>query len=113
MYDINDIYSQAKNGGVAMVPFYTYFITCNSTATIKDVIGTYKRYLRSIDIARAIIIFVVFYVTKYLFAANFIFKVTFSLEKKFVRYTPQTSIYLNFTRILCNASYSPIFLQGI
>ncbi|KYM92121.1 Dipeptidase 1 [Atta colombica] len=30
----------AKNGGVAMVPFYTYFITCNSTATIKDVIGT-------------------------------------------------------------------------
>jgi len=23
-----------------MVPFYTYFITCNSTATIKDVIGT-------------------------------------------------------------------------
>nr|KAF7406650.1 hypothetical protein H0235_014306 [Vespula pensylvanica] len=30
----------AKNGGVAMVPFYTYFITCNNTATIKDVIGT-------------------------------------------------------------------------
>lgn len=30
---------QAKNGGIAMVPFYTYFITCNSTATIKDVIG--------------------------------------------------------------------------
>ncbi|XP_048267991.1 dipeptidase 1 [Bombus terrestris] len=29
----------AKNGGVAMVPFYTYFITCNSTATIKDVIA--------------------------------------------------------------------------
>ncbi|OXU30675.1 hypothetical protein TSAR_008754 [Trichomalopsis sarcophagae] len=29
----------AKNGGVAMVPFYTYFITCNSTATIQDVIG--------------------------------------------------------------------------
>ncbi|KAL6440812.1 hypothetical protein ACFW04_003328 [Cataglyphis niger] len=29
----------AKNGGVAMVPFYTYFITCNNTATIKDVIA--------------------------------------------------------------------------
>nr|XP_011312634.1 PREDICTED: uncharacterized protein LOC105272276 [Fopius arisanus] len=29
----------AKNGGVVMIPFYTYFITCNSTATIKDVIG--------------------------------------------------------------------------
>ncbi|XP_015112301.1 dipeptidase 1 [Diachasma alloeum] len=29
----------AKNGGVAMIPFYTYFITCNSTATIKDVIA--------------------------------------------------------------------------
>lgn len=25
-----------------MVPFYTYFITCNSTATIKDVIGRYN-----------------------------------------------------------------------
>lgn len=30
---------QARNGGIAMVPFYTYFITCNNTATIKDVIG--------------------------------------------------------------------------
>ncbi|XP_033212478.1 dipeptidase 1-like [Belonocnema kinseyi] len=29
----------AKNGGVAMIPFYTYFITCNNTATIKDVIA--------------------------------------------------------------------------
>ncbi|XP_032458113.1 dipeptidase 1 isoform X2 [Nasonia vitripennis] len=29
----------AKNGGVVMVPFYTYFITCNSTATIQDVIA--------------------------------------------------------------------------
>jgi len=26
-----------------MVNFYTYFITCNSTATISDVIGTLKK----------------------------------------------------------------------
>ncbi|XP_078034048.1 dipeptidase 1 [Augochlora pura] len=32
-------FGKAKNGGVAMVPFYTFFITCNSTATIKDVIA--------------------------------------------------------------------------
>lgn len=38
-YDGYSCLFQAKNGGVAMVPFYTYFITCNSTATIKDVIG--------------------------------------------------------------------------
>ncbi|XP_014207943.1 dipeptidase 1-like [Copidosoma floridanum] len=28
-----------KNGGIIMVPFYTYFITCNNSATIKDVIA--------------------------------------------------------------------------
>ncbi|XP_032458115.1 putative dipeptidase ARB_02715 isoform X4 [Nasonia vitripennis] len=32
-------FGKAKNGGVVMVPFYTYFITCNSTATIQDVIA--------------------------------------------------------------------------
>uniref|UniRef100_A0ABD2XK26 Dipeptidase n=1 Tax=Trichogramma kaykai TaxID=54128 RepID=A0ABD2XK26_9HYME len=35
----NVLKNLAKNGGIAMVPFYTYFITCNSTATIKDVIA--------------------------------------------------------------------------
>ncbi|GLH01402.1 Dipeptidase [Gryllus bimaculatus] len=29
----------ALNGGIVMVNFYTYFITCNATATIADVIG--------------------------------------------------------------------------
>ncbi|KDR07676.1 Dipeptidase 1, partial [Zootermopsis nevadensis] len=29
----------ALNGGIVMVNFYTYFITCNSTATITDVIA--------------------------------------------------------------------------
>ncbi|PNF37640.1 hypothetical protein B7P43_G11969 [Cryptotermes secundus] len=31
--------SLALNGGIVMVNFYTYFITCNSTATINDVIA--------------------------------------------------------------------------
>ncbi|XP_046431259.1 dipeptidase 1-like isoform X1 [Neodiprion fabricii] len=31
--------SLAANDGIVMIPFYTYFITCNSTATIRDVIA--------------------------------------------------------------------------
>nr|CAD7412525.1 unnamed protein product [Timema poppensis] len=29
----------ALNGGIVMVNFYTHFITCNSSATVSDVIG--------------------------------------------------------------------------
>lgn len=32
----------ADNGGVVMVNFYTYLVTCNETATIKDVINHIK-----------------------------------------------------------------------
>ncbi|XP_048511448.1 dipeptidase 1-like [Athalia rosae] len=39
--------SLAENDGVAMVPFYTYFITCNSTATIRDVIA-HINHIRSV-----------------------------------------------------------------
>jgi hypothetical protein len=30
---------QAQNRGIVMVAFYTYFVSCNDTATIRDVVG--------------------------------------------------------------------------
>lgn len=36
---ISPLLLQANNGGIVMVNFYTYFVTCNHTADLQDVIG--------------------------------------------------------------------------
>lgn len=36
------VFPQAQNGGVVMVTFYPYFISCDTVSTVDQVIGEYK-----------------------------------------------------------------------